>query len=336
MIKKLLIKNFQTHAHRKIELSPTITTIVGKSDVGKSAIYRAIRWVATGLPKGNDFIRWGEKSASVGLEVDKHKIIRKKGSSNLYKLDGKEFKALRTDVPEEIKGILNLDAINFQSQHDSPFWFSETAGEISRQLNAIVSLSLIDTSIKNAISKARQNKIVIDHLETQIDGAKKDVVRMGAVLDLQKLLKEVEKAVTKEESLSIERDQLQTLFEQGMQKRKVCKSLQSVVGYLDQNSSAWKKVQTLRTKVGSLKELVTSSEKHVETLRIPIPSTHDLNPLFENIEDLEKKVIELHMLIGTSEIRKEKYDTAMNELSVLETQLVDEFKGRCPLCGNPV
>jgi len=336
VIKKILIKNFQTHERRRIDLSPTITTIVGKSDVGKSAIYRAIRWIATGLPKGNDFIRWGEKNASVALEVDGHKVIRKKGISNLYKLDGEEYKALRTDVPEEVKSILNLDTINFQSQHDAPFWFSETAGEISRQLNAIVNLSLIDTSIKKAISKSRENKTLTTYLATQVEENKKDVEVLGFVLPLQELLKKLEKATAKEEKLSLKRDTLEIDFNQALRKKKAIKELQPILNKEKPLQDSFEKAESLETKANDLSNLIWRIEENEEVLGLPIPSVDKLNETMFNIESLRKRMHEIKTTIVTYETKKTNLERESSILIQLEKQLTDEFKGRCPLCGNPV
>ena len=336
MIKKILIKNFQTHERRRIDLSPTITTIVGKSDVGKSAIYRAIRWIATGLPKGNDFIRWGEKNASVALEVDGHKVIRKKGTSNLYKLDEEEYKALRTDVPDEVGRILNLDTINFQSQHDAPFWFSETAGEISRQLNAIVNLSLIDTSIKKAISKSRETKTLITYLETQIEGNKKDVEVLGSVLPLQELLKKLEKAVAKEEKLSLKRDTLEIDFNQALRKKKIIKELRPILDKEKLLQEAFIKQFTLQSDVDFLRNIIHRAKKFEEILGFPIPSVDKLKETMFDIEEARKNIHEIETIIITYESRKKQYEDLSDSLKEIETQLKTEFKGRCPLCGNPV
>lgn len=335
MLQKLKIKNFQTHKTLLIDLSPTITTIVGRSDVGKSAIYRAIRWIATGLPKGNDFIRWGEKSTSVLLEVDKHKVVRKKGSSNVYQLDGKLFKALRTDIPDEIKGILNLSTINFQSQHDSPFWFAESAGEISRQLNAIVDLSLIDTSIKKAISKTRETKTMISYLETQVENAKKDVEAFGSLNTLRDLLEELEKAVAVKNTINTERDDLQILFHQALDRRKTVKALQPVVALRESLEEAWQSKVDITEERDDLVGLIQQVEKHEEILSRTLPSETELTKAVSTLIDLELEVNGLQSLINSCIARKERYKAWSEALTAAEEEMKTEFKGRCPLCGNP-
>ena len=58
--------------------------------------------------------------------------------------DGIEYKAIKTDVPEDIDKIFNINSNNIQQQFDNIFWFSETAGEVGRNLNSIVNLDIID------------------------------------------------------------------------------------------------------------------------------------------------------------------------------------------------
>lgn len=57
---KLRIQNFQAHKDTTIEFD-CITTIVGPSDIGKSAVLRALKWVAKNEPKGTSFVRDGDK-----------------------------------------------------------------------------------------------------------------------------------------------------------------------------------------------------------------------------------------------------------------------------------
>lgn len=150
-LRSLDIKNFQAHSHFKISLDPHLTTIVGPSDVGKSAVLRALRWLALNAPQGDAFVKHGEKATEVSLVVDGSEIVRRRGrdGENSYHLDGKEFKAFGTNVPDTISDALALDNLNFVGQHTPVFWFSETAGEVSRQINQVVDLGIIDKSLYN-------------------------------------------------------------------------------------------------------------------------------------------------------------------------------------------
>jgi exonuclease SbcC len=149
-LKRLVLEDFQAHESFKLDFSPSITSITGPSDRGKSAVLRAIRWICLNDISGNAFIRQGAKRARVKLLAGKHKIVRSRSETgNSYFLDSQRFKAFGSSVPDPIEKALPMSDLNFQGQHDGPFWFSKTAGEVSRQLNSIIDLKVIDTSLAN-------------------------------------------------------------------------------------------------------------------------------------------------------------------------------------------
>ena len=158
MIKRLRIKNFQKHKRIDVEFDPHVTSIVGPSDCGKSALIRALRWVVFNKPSGTEFIRSGEEKCSVRVEIEGHTITRIRGKENTYQLDGETFRAFGNDVPGEIQDAMSLGDLNFQEQHDSPFWLSESAGQVSRNLNQIVNLGIIDSSLSEAAKIIRKAK----------------------------------------------------------------------------------------------------------------------------------------------------------------------------------
>lgn len=158
-LESITLTNFQ--AHRKLDLElGRITTIQGRTDIGKSAILRAIRWACLNDFAGDDFVKHGEKEAGVTLKINNgkvHVVSRTKGRHNLYLLDDEVYRSFgRNGVPSAIAQLLNLSEINFQGQHDSPFWFNESAGEVSRRLNAIIDLSMIDDALSNVASELRK------------------------------------------------------------------------------------------------------------------------------------------------------------------------------------
>jgi len=74
-LKKLVLENFQVHPKLSLDLDPHITCIIGPSDVGKSAVIRALRWLCQNVPDGAEFIRDGTKQAIVTLQADGKTII---------------------------------------------------------------------------------------------------------------------------------------------------------------------------------------------------------------------------------------------------------------------
>lgn len=173
MIEELLIKNFQTHEKLKICFDPSITVIVGKTDSGKSSVIRALRWVLMNQPRGSAFVKHGEDSVGVKVKIDGEVLTRsKEGESNHYSLGESSWTAFGTNVPEPIEKFLRLDELNFQQQHDAPFWLSLSSGEVSRRLNSIVDLEIIDRTISGVKSKLLGQKKLVEGNLTRLRSEK--------------------------------------------------------------------------------------------------------------------------------------------------------------------
>jgi DNA repair ATPase RecN len=182
MINKLSIRNFQSHKDTEVEFCDGINTILGESNRGKTAMLRALYWVFFNRPDGFAFAsHWIRdpdnnkslmKPVSVKIELDSKKIIERKRTDafNGYIMDENEeqpFKALRTNVPEEIQDALNINEGNIQKQMDAPFLLSDTAGGVARFFNKTINLDIIDYLLLQVDrlkreTKAKMNDVVAD------------------------------------------------------------------------------------------------------------------------------------------------------------------------------
>lgn len=219
MLEKLTLKNFQCHQKITIELDPLITCIVGKSDAGKSAIIRALCWLSRNKPDGEDFIRHGETLCSVHLQADSRVVKRVRGGGrNKYVYDSKEFKAFgRGVVPEEIEKFLNIGEINFQSQHDAAFWFSKSAGEVAKELNSVVNLSLIDKILSSLSSKLRKAKTKVEVSQERLNKAKKEQASLAWVQDAERHLVKIEALEESLAQIRSKRLSMEALYNQATQ-----------------------------------------------------------------------------------------------------------------------
>ena len=170
MLRKLLIRNYQKHNKIRVDFSPTVTTIIGRSDAGKSAVLRALRWLCLNVPDGDGFIRHGQKTVWATLDIEKHRIGRMRApKKNVYRLNDQEFVSFgRGQVPNPVASLLNVGSINFQRQMDGPYWLDLSAGEMSRELNKIVALEQIDSSLAAAASEVRRAKSEQEHCEGRL------------------------------------------------------------------------------------------------------------------------------------------------------------------------
>ena len=87
-ITELHLINFQKHEDLKLTFDKGVNVICGNTDIGKSCIIRAIRWIFWGEPKGDVIRKEGTKKTSVKVTLDNGAIIEriKSATSNVYKL----------------------------------------------------------------------------------------------------------------------------------------------------------------------------------------------------------------------------------------------------------
>ena len=179
----------------KIEFDPNLTTIVGVSDVGKSSVLRAVRWACLNQPQGDAFIRTGSFESVVDFRADGHTItrLRSRDGENSYKLDGSELKSFGFGVPQSVENVVRVDQINFLDQHDPPFWFSLSAPEVSRQLNAVVDLGVIDEALERISSKVKRCASELVSAEAELKAAKNEREGLDWVDDAQAFFEQIEK-----------------------------------------------------------------------------------------------------------------------------------------------
>jgi hypothetical protein len=199
MIESLTITDFQCHEQISIEFDPLVTTIIADgNDKGKSAVLRCLRWVCTNKPpKGtqpDDFIRWGAKKARGKLRVDGHIIRRVKGDgANFYDLDTNKLAAPgKGDPPESIQNIVNVGPQNWQRQHDNPFWFLETPGEVSRELNRIVNLELIDRTLGNIAARLKSKRTELRICNERVETAREKKKKLAWIVEMDEELQMLE------------------------------------------------------------------------------------------------------------------------------------------------
>lgn len=341
MLEKIRLRNFQAHQDLKISFDPHITTIIGPSDVGKSSVMRAIRWTVLNKPSGESFISEGKEFASVLLVLDSgRRIQRRRGRGrNEYLLDKEKFAAFgNCKVPEPIASVLNMGDINFQGQFDAPFWFSESGMQISRNLNKIVDLGLIDSSLSNIAKYVKQSKNQVDSFEKRYLMSKsrceflKHVKKMAATyFALDKRAKTVKDT---EDALNALISALRKIYR--LRKRiTLAKEILNDAEVVLRNGTSWEirlqEFQNLRGQVREISDLQNKIDKMSDvpdisylekTAKAYIQAAKKYNKLrviIENIKTLEKTICR----------RRDEYERAR-----------DRFQSRigetCPLCGNAI
>jgi len=190
MIKKLRIENLQSHVDSELEFHPGVNLITGESDVGKSAVIRAIRWLTLNKPTGSGLRRHKTKQTKVRMDgVTK----MRSASKHQYEADDMVFKALRSSVPDHIKDKINLSEVNFQLQHDTYFLIADSPGQVAQTLNEVADLQMIDLSIKEVKHRLKLLKSEGKFLVEQQNSQESKITELQWVKEADDLYKRVEK-----------------------------------------------------------------------------------------------------------------------------------------------
>ncbi len=295
MLTRLVVKNFQNHLAYTLDLDPHVTVLVGPNDAGKSALLRALKWVAMNRPNGTHFITVGENACQVKLFFDDHKITRDRSARvNEYRFDDKVFKAFgQGNVPEEIETALNLDDNNFQSQLAPPFWFALPPGLVSKELNRVVNLDVIDETLAAASVNVFRAKAHEQELQEQLEEARKCTEGLQWVEEAHAQYCTIE--------------QLETDI---TQKRLECVRIDSVIGALER-----------------LTETVNASQNRSGAIRQRIDTLEQIVQCEQQLERLEQTISELQN-------RETTWQTAVTQRQKIDTRLNALTKDGCPLCGQ--
>ena len=171
MFTSLDIQNFQAHDSTKLDFHPGMNVIVGSSDSGKTAILRALELVRTNQPDGMRHIsHWARERTKAGkirltdrmsvkLTTDKGTIERfRDEKENGYSVNGNSLLAIGEGIPDSVSNFLNLSDVNVSKQHDPHFFLSWSPPVISRYLNGICGMGILDQCVAVAIEFRNETK----------------------------------------------------------------------------------------------------------------------------------------------------------------------------------
>lgn len=249
-ISTIIIKNFQSHRHTVLNLDEHVNVILGSSDVGKTAILRALGWVFFNEPQGTAFIRAGETSASVELIYsDGYSVKRIRNKKfNGYHINHPDFdepkklSGFGSTVPEEIQEITGVrkfeiadkieSPITYQTQLEGAFLLSESSIKKAKAIGAISNVNIIDRAIQIANSNIKDFRKTINISE-------------GSLKNSEEEIKEYDTLEERKENL----EKVKTLYAELIQKNKMNESLSILNQRLDNN------IEQIKTEENTIKSL---------------------------------------------------------------------------------
>lgn len=329
-MKKIVIKNFQSHKRTVLELSPTITAIIGKSNQGKSSVVRAVEWVRSNKPTGKAFIRNGTDTTKVIIDGVTHTRTK---STNSYTLNGTTYKALRGAVPDEVVEELNISDINIQHQGDSVFLLNDSPGKVAQRLSELIDLESANSTLKVIAAKKRKVNVAIEAHKKNVEDLKAQIEGLRHIDDADADLRILEQKQARIDDLRQKHTELLKLYENAaatkirLSKLPSTQLLKPAQKLLDRLLKYDKKQRA----VASLHELCDDVEYY------QVMASIDVQHLLDKANTLKDKLKasgRLAEVISAVERREKKVQRTKNKEEALIAKKKELLKGKCPLCGK--
>jgi len=344
MITDLEIVNFQSHKNTNLSFHPGVNVVVGQSDTGKSSIIRAINWVMSNRPSGDSFrANFSKNMTEVAMAFGEDFVVRQKGKSiNKYEVPSGELKALRTDVPQEVKDITQMQDVNLQPQHKSYFLLDETPGNVAKSFNSVSGLEEMDAALKNINSKVRDTSWKITHTTEKIDGLEIDIEKVQWVDEAQESLKWVAECSSDLSGLQEVHTFVKKLISEVEEQEEELNSLPDFsalprikeIQDLDADiNTKLEHTNSICDLIDSLNELQKEQKRYTALNQLDLSTTASIS---QRIDDETTKLNALRLLISEIKDKDRIYSVTNNQVRVCKQEF-DDLESRlkiCPTCGQ--
>lgn len=341
MIDRLVIADFQCHAKLDLRLNPGVTAVVGASDVGKSAVLRALRWLALNAPSGVEFVRHGAKQANVALRVGGTWVQRRRSKAeNVYQVaDGDPHQLERGGaVPKAVADLLNVGPVNFAGQHDPPFWLSDTPGRVAQALNEIVSLQEIDDVTAKAQAGVRDAQAQVKAAEREQKEADGELERLPDPTRVLSLLDRAERLADEYGDVVRRRTSLGEAVA-AVERASARVAVRRRVGALAEKAEeAVGRLEETRRQIAALKKALSDLAAARSRADVDWQKWDRLLEVRRAADAAADRRGALEAALDDYEKARDRACRANQRLEQAESELATlaaAFGGQCPLCGQP-
>lgn len=344
ILKKLDIEGFGANKKLSLEFSPNVTTIIGKSYKGKSWALRALKNIMLNEPAGTSYINWNSDKTRIKLLIDNKKVVKVRSKTiNSYRLSGKKepYVAFGNNVPDDIAELMNVSDVNFRGvnrlgQHEPPFWLCETAGEVSRQLNSIIDLEVIDKTLASIDSEKLETTTLIKVLKKDVEKAKKQKKVLEHIKERNEDLTEIENLQKSIENISQKHTTLSHYISSAIKHKSNIKIQKERLSDIAIILDSGKSYQILSTKIQRLSNLIDNAKRHQQLLKNKPPDIKFLVTIKDEYTEICNKTERLNNLIAQAKERKEQKCQAWKNIKEIQQKINEITKDKCPVCGSPM
>jgi DNA repair ATPase RecN len=169
------IKNFQSIGDMSLDITG-FTVVVGRNNIGKSAIIRAVDAALNNRP-GGEFIRQGKLKTEVDVKKDDLSITWTKGEKAVYKVNGQSYSGLNRSVPPPLlqAGFRKIETdekkldVLVAHQFNELFLLNESGSFITEVLSSLYDLNVLNDADDLCQKELRGNKTLLKTREADFE-----------------------------------------------------------------------------------------------------------------------------------------------------------------------
>lgn len=361
MIKRVILKNFQSHEDSDIQFGEGLNLIIGNSNSGKSSIIRGIACcVANRWDK--EQVRTGCIYCYVKVQTQKGWVECKRGQGiNEWKVfDGKqekEYKSIGNGVPDEVPQILGMgqrirgqikELPNFMFQLQKHYMLSQIDGKkatgnlVARMMDNAIGLGGMEDLIKEISVDMSKQKRKYNDLSSQISELKSELLP-------EQIFRYYKENIQRcKESYNVLKQERE-LFDKGCEDYRKYKQLYNKLEILKRNLlnidlyglwknyerdyELYKKYIQIRDKKGFIKKCSYLSEVSIEELDELFECIKKSVNLVQELNVIKKEFDNKQILLNRLKIRQISLEVDLRQKQVMLKEMKKEL-GYCPLCGK--
>lgn len=315
---------FQKHDNKKIFLTPTINVIVGSSDAGKSAFFKALRWVFTNDISTDAIRKVGSKETRVVLVYDDGVEIEKIKTNTLNRyiirrgVDEKVFDSVGRDVPQEIIDYTNIDLIKIdkekfylnEAKQGEYFLLNEKPTVIGKLIDTLTGNSVISDIFKNINTKIMGYNKEIKRVESDIE--QKDLQMTGLELErtdklaifnkVEPMIKSIEQLQQKISSIKLLNEKYNLLNKKiadiKLQQSKLVDYDLNKILNIKSNLEKFNALSLFKNKLNLCEQNSLRLMNELSKIKVVKININDLKAKLNNFDSLKELFIKLNICIG--------------------------------------
>lgn len=317
MIRGIKLVGFQSHVDTSINLTEGLNVITGPSDSGKTAVIRAVRWVALNEPQGDAVVNQSVGYAQVTIITDTGVVtkVRNKGKVRYeINIDGENISYDKSEIPQEVYRILGINKTSFGDvevvlpfafQLDAPFLISSPASFGGKVLGKICNADTVELAVKKSSREVSQANDAKRQAEKTIEETNLALQSYENLQEVEQRLQQCRELVTGIEKGIVNRDTLSKLHNSYIAAYEKLNAVRDTVHLLSEIPQRAEEVSALElhavryNRLLNLYSKYNATNKHLNSVQNVINKTRTFEQAtlcLEFIEEVRKRLQRLQSL----------------------------------------